>query len=66
MKKTKNIITIAALAELNKLSRILLAPGASFHVKGRIYRACVHDISTYGTETWAMKAKNLQSLKRTE
>ena len=32
----------------------------------KIYRACVQIMLTYGTETWAMKAENLHSLKRTE
>ena len=31
-----------------------------------IFRAGVHSILTYGTETWAMKAENLRSSERTE
>ena len=31
-----------------------------------IYKACVQSVLTYGTETWAMKIANLQSLERTE
>ena len=34
-----------------------------YHVKGKIYRACVQSVLTYGTETWAMKAENLHSLE---
>ena len=34
--------------------------------KGKIYRACVQSVLTYGTEIWAMKVANLQSLERTE
>ena len=35
--------------------------------KGKdIYKACVQSALTYGTETWAMKEANLQSLERTE
>ena len=26
-----------------------------------MYRACIQSVLTYGTETWAMKAENLQS-----
>ena len=35
-------------------------------IKGRIYSACVQSVLIYGTETWAMKADVLRSLKRTE
>ena len=42
------------------------SPGASYHIKGKIYKACVQSALTYGTETWAMKIANLQSLERTE
>ena len=34
--------------------------------KGEIYKACVQSVLTYGTETWAMKKANLQSMERTE
>ena len=46
----------------SRSSPILAARGASYHIKGQIYRACVQSLLTYGTETWAMKAKNLHSL----
>ena len=39
---------------------------ASYHMKGNIYRACVQSVFAYGTETWAMKARNLHSLERRE
>ena len=35
----------------------------SYHLKGNMYRACVQSVLTYGTETWALKAGNLHSLK---
>ena len=35
-------------------------------MKGKIFRACVQSVLTYGTETWALKAENLQSLERAE
>ena len=41
---------------------ILTVRGASHRMKGKIFRACVQSVLTYGTETWAMKAENLQSL----
>ena len=45
---------------------ILTARGASYRIKGKIYKACVQSVLTYGTETWAMKEANLQSLERME
>ena len=55
-----------AWAKFKELSPILTARGASYRIKGRIYRACVQNALTYGTETWAMKKANLQSLEKTE
>ena len=49
-----------------ELISILTARGASYHIKGNLYRACVWSVLTYGTETWAMKADNLHSLERAE
>ena len=45
---------------------IISARGASYRIKGKISKACVQSALTYGTETWAMKKANLQSLERTE
>ena len=55
-----------AWAKFKELSPILTARGASYHIKGKIYKACVQSVLKYGTETWAMKIANLQSLERTE
>ena len=60
-----------AWAKFEELSPILTARGASYHIKGKIYKACVQSVLTYGNETWAMKIEegksvNLQSLERTE
>ena len=52
-----------AWAKFHELSPILTA---SYHIKEKIYRACVQSVMTYGTETWAMKVANLQSLERWE
>ena len=54
------------LVKLKELSPILTARGASYRMKGKIYKACVQSVSTYGTETWAMKKAYLQSLERME
>ena len=51
-------------AEFKELSPILTAQSASYRIKGKIYKAYVQSVLTYGTETWA-KA-NLQNLQMTE
>ena len=43
------------LGKVKELSPILTAQGASYRMKGKIYKACVQSVLTYGTETWAMK-----------
>ena len=42
-----------AWAKFKELSPITTALSASHHMKGKIFRACVHSVLTYGTETWA-------------
>ena len=50
-----------AWAKFKELSPILTAHGASYTLKEKIYtiQNCVLSVVTYGTETRAMKAKNL-------
>ena len=55
-----------AWAKFKELSPILIARGASYRIKGKIYKAFVQNALTYGTETWTMKKANLHSLERTE
>ena len=55
-----------AWAKFKELSPILTARGASYRIKGKIYKACVQSALTFGTETWAMKEASLHSLERTE
>ena len=55
-----------AWAKFKELSPIWTVRGASYHIKGRIYSACVQSVLIYGTETWAMKVDDLRSLERTE
>ena len=55
-----------AWAEFKELSLILTARGASYHMKGKIFRAYVQSVLTYGNEIWALKAKNLHNLERAE
>ena len=54
-----------AWAKFKKLSPILKVRGASYRMKGKINRACVQSVLTYGTETWAMKKANMH-LERLE
>ena len=42
--------------KFKELPPILAARGASYHIKGKIYSACVQSVLTYGIETWMMKA----------
>ena len=44
----------------------MTARGASYCIKGKIYRACVQSVLACETETWAMKRANLYSLERVE
>ena len=55
-----------AWAKFRELFPILTARGASYRIKGKIYKACVQSALTYGTETRAMKKASLHSLERTE
>src|SRR6476619_1092585 len=47
-----------AWAKFNELGPILKRRGASLRLKGKIYRVCVQKVLIYGSETWAMKARN--------
>ena len=55
-----------AWAKFKELSPIPTARGASYCIKGKIYKARVQSVLIYGTETWAMKKANLQSPERTD
>ena len=65
MEAARAIVRCAKFKELSPILR-LTARGASYHIKGKIYKACVQSALTYGTEPWAMKAENLHSLERVE
>ena len=52
-------------AKFKEFSPIRTARDASYHIKRKIYKACIQSVLTYGTKTWAMKIANLQSLERT-
>src|SRR5208282_1075644 len=47
-------------------SPILTARRASLKLKGKVYQTCVRSVMVYGSETWAMKAEDMQRLERTE
>jgi len=55
-----------AWGKFRELSQILTTRRASLKVKGKIYRACVQRVLVYGSETWPMKAEEMQRLERTE
>ena len=55
-----------AWSKFRELSPIITSRGASMMIKGKIYKACVHIVMVYGSETWPMKVKDKQRLERTE
>jgi len=57
---------VLGLSSSPELSPIPTARGASYHEKGKIFRACVQSVLTYWTEIGSLKAENLQSLGRAE
>ena len=55
-----------AWGKFNDLAPILTMRGASLKMKGKIYRACVHRVLVYGSETWAVKVEDMRRLGRAE
>jgi hypothetical protein len=53
-----------AWGKFRELSPILTARSASLKLKGKVYRACVQSVMVYGSETWAMKAEDMQRFER--
>ena len=62
----------AAWMKFREFGGIFCTRGASFSMKGVVYKACVGSVLmrllvlTYGAETWAMKAGVFQRLRATE
>ena len=54
------------MGKFRELSPILMARRASLKLKGKVYRTCVQSVLVYGSESWAMKAEDIQRLERTE
>ena len=61
-----DVLVQGAIAHPYSLSLQPVGRGASYFMNGKMFRACVQSVLTYGIETWALKAKNLQSLGRAE
>ena len=55
-----------AWVKFRELSPILTSTGASFNVKGKVYKACVQRELIYGSETWPVKVEDMQRLERRE
>ena len=55
-----------AWAKFRELAPVLTSRGASMKVKGKVYRACVQRVLVYGSETYPVKAEDMQRLERTE
>ena len=52
-----------AWGKFRELSPILTARRAWLKLKGKVYRTCVQSVMVYGSETWAMKAEDMQRLE---
>ena len=55
-----------AWGKFRELTPILTARRASLKLKGKVYRICVQSVLVYNSETWAMKAEDMQRLERIE
>ena len=55
-----------AWGKFRELSSILTARRASLKLKGKLYRTCVQSVMICGSETWTMKAEDMQRLERTD
>jgi hypothetical protein len=56
----------SAWAAFRELCPILTLRGASLHMKGKLYTACVRSKMIYGSETWPLKVEDKQKLERAE
>src|SRR5208282_5831886 len=61
-----NMRVKCAWGKFRELSPILTARRASLKLKGKVYQTCVQSVMVYGSETWAMKAEDMQRLEITE
>ena len=55
-----------AWAKFRELAPVLTVRGASLKMKGKVYKTCVQRVLVYGSETWPMKAEDMQRLQRAE
>jgi len=55
-----------AWAGFGELTPVLTSGGASFNVKGKVYKASVQQVLTYGSETWPVKTEDMRRLERME
>ena len=52
--------------KFHELAPVLTLKGASFKLKGKIYKTCVRSAMIYGSETWPMKVEDMNRLIRAE
>jgi len=53
-----------AWGKFRELTPILTSRGASFIVKGRVYKACVQRVLIHGSETWPVKMGGYAALRK--
>jgi hypothetical protein len=53
-----------AWSKFMELTPILTTRGASLQLKCKTYRACVHKVMVYGSETWATIVEDMRRLVR--
>ena len=49
-----------------ELYPLLAMQGFLLKLKGKIYKACVQSVLSYGSEAWAMKVEDMNKLERAE
>ena len=64
-KEASSMRVKCAWGKLRELSPILTARRVSLKLKEEVYQTC-QGVLVYGSETWAMKAEDMQRLERTE
>ena len=55
-----------AWGKFNEIRPLLASRGFPLKLKGKLYRTCVQSVLLYGSETWALRVEDINTLKRWE